>query len=362
MEAPAVIERLEAWWRRWPDANVGVVTGEVSGIAVVDVDPRNGGDAALRELEARHGILPVTAEVRTGGGGQHLWFAAEEQPPSGELGPGLELKGEGGMVVAPPSVHASGRRYVWRPGGSPEDVPLADAPGWFEDVIRGRAVDGEPHERAEGPVRTLAERVEFAEAWSHAGIYLDGGDRYYLCPFHDDHHPSLHVDAEGCRWYCFGCRRGGGIGTLRRLLGESPIMVPRTRLRSRAGRRPPVTLHGTYEVEVVGESHHQDELLELSGGRRRYGGVDVEAVAELLPEPANRFDPSAVAVVVDERVVGYIRREDLEWLRRFIDDSLDLHGRATCRARICGGWDRGHGDLGWFGVTLLLPDPNDALW
>lgn len=362
MAAPASVEELEAWWQRWPEANVGVVTGEVSGVAVVDVDPRNGGDVTLRELEARHGILPVTAEVRTGGGGQHLWFTADGPLPSGELGPGLELKGDGGMVVAPPSVHASGKSYVWRPGGSPQDVPPADAPAWFEDVIGGRVPVGAPHRPQEGPVRTLAEQAEFAEAWSHAGIDLGDGDRYYLCPFHDDHHPSLHVDAEGCRWYCFACRRGGGIGTLRRLLGERSAPSPRTRLRSRIEPESPVTLCGSYEVEVVGESHHQDELLELTGGRRRYGGVDVEAVADLVPEPANPYDPSAVAVVIDERAVGYIRRKDLEWLRSVIDDSLQLHGRVTCRARICGGWDRGHGEVGWFGVTLLMPDPSDALW
>ena len=109
-------------------------------------------------------------------------------------------------------------------------------------------------------------------------------------------------------------------------------------------------------MEVVGESHHQDELLAVTGGRRRYGGVNVGVVAELVPDPSNRFDPDAVAVEIDERLVGYVRREDVEWLRPLLDDSLDMHGLATCEAVIRGGWDRGRGEIGWFGVTLLLPE------
>ena len=79
-------------------------------------------------------------------------------------------------------------------------------------------------------------------------------------------------------------------------------------------------------------------------------------VAELVPEPGNRFDPEAVAVEIDDRPVGYLRHEDAIWLRPLIDDSLDMHGLATCEAVIRGGWDRGRDEVGWFGVTLLLPD------
>src|SRR5690606_38133909 len=103
------------------------------------------------------------------------------------------------------------------------------------------------------PFRTSAEQEEFASAWAETGIELLPGDRYYLCPFHDDHHPSLHIDAEGCRWYCFGCGRGGGIGALKRLLGEPAAPPPRARLQGSLGDGP-VTLEGHAEVEVVGES------------------------------------------------------------------------------------------------------------
>ncbi|HEY5650228.1 MAG TPA: bifunctional DNA primase/polymerase [Acidimicrobiia bacterium] len=357
MSAAADLGRLEEWWRRWPDANVGVVTGRVSGLVVVDVDPRNGGDESLRALESRWGLLPVTPEVRTGGGGRHLWFSVETEIPTGILAAGLDLKAEGGMVVAPPSLHASGARYVWRPGGGPDDLDLALLPSWVVAMARGEL--GEPGGARDGrvqrPVRTSEEQQEFAEAWERAGIDVAPGDRYYLCPFHDDHRPSLHIDSEGCRWYCFGCGMGGGIGRLLGKLGEHAEPRPRSKLRFGSGRGTAVTLSGDREVDVVGESRHQDELLELTGGRRRYGGVEVETVAELISEPENPADPNAVAVVIEKRHVGYLRREDVAWLTPLLDDSRDIHGFASCRAIIRGGWDRGRGDVGWFGVTLLLP-------
>lgn len=355
MSQPASPEQVAAWWRRWPEANVGVVTGMVSGVAVVDVDPRHRGDSGLRGLETRWGLLPVTGEVRTGGGGTHLWFRIDHEISSGLLTEGVELKSEGGTVVVPPSLHMSGARYAWRPGTSPDELPLAPLPTWIRVPVP-------PEVSTEHPVvdaRTPSERKEFADVWERVGIELLPGDRHYLCPFHDDHHPSLHIDAEGCRWYCFGCARGGGIGTLRRALGDPLPQGPFTRLRSKAKRGPPVTMHGTDEVEIVGESHHQDALLESTGGRRRYGGVAVETIARLVPEPDNPFDARAVAVEIDDRVVGHVAKGDLARIRPLVDDSLDLHGLATCRAVIRGGWDRGHGEVGWFGVTLQLPSADE---
>jgi hypothetical protein len=358
MSSAASSEQVAEWWQRWPDANVGVATGRVSGLAVVDIDPRNGGDESLRAMESRWGLLPVTPETRTGGGGRHLWYRCETTLPSGRLAAGVDLKAEGGMVVAPPSLHRSGSRYVWRPGGDPDDLTLAILPEWVGRHAHGQL--NEPRVSRDGPPdRTSEEQVEFADTWSRAGIDLLPGDRYYLCPFHDDHHPSLHIDAGACRWYCFGCGIGGGIGRLSGLLGEHREPRLRSQLRQSPERGLPVTLHGDRAVDVVGESRHQDELLELTGGRRRYGGVHTETVAELVSEPENPVDPNAVIVRIDGRHVGYVRRQDVEWLAALIDESNDLHGFSSCRAIIGGGWDRGRGDVGWFGVTLLLPAPPD---
>jgi len=108
-------EQIREWWRRWPSANVGIATGP-SGLLVVDVDQSKGGEVSLSKLEARFAALPATLRVRTGGG-WHVYFTAplgvEVRNSNGKLGPGIDVRAAGGYVVAPPSLHASGKRYEW---------------------------------------------------------------------------------------------------------------------------------------------------------------------------------------------------------------------------------------------------------
>lgn len=124
---------IERWFARWPEANVAIVSGSVSGLVVIDVDAAHGGEVSLFRLESEHGALPATVEALTGGGGRHLYFAH----PGGKVGnrvglfPGVDLRGDGGCVVAPPSLHPSGRRYAWARGRSPDEAPLAPLPGWL---------------------------------------------------------------------------------------------------------------------------------------------------------------------------------------------------------------------------------------
>lgn len=103
-------DEVRGWWGRWPDANVAVVTGAVSGLVVVDVE-NAAGRAALNQ------ILPDmdTLTVRTGGGGWHLYYAhpGGTVPNAVRLLPDVDMRGDGGYVVAPPSGHRSGRGYVW---------------------------------------------------------------------------------------------------------------------------------------------------------------------------------------------------------------------------------------------------------
>lgn len=136
-------DTIQAWWRRWPRANVGIVCGAVSGLVVVDIDPRHGGDEALCELEERHGPLPETVEALTGGGGRHVYFRHPGgRVASATLAPGLELKGEAALVVAPPSIHVSSRAYSWELAHHPDDAPLAEPPAWLLERTRTPAALG----------------------------------------------------------------------------------------------------------------------------------------------------------------------------------------------------------------------------
>ena len=126
-------DEIAHWFSRWPDANVGIVTGQISGIVVVDVDIRHGGPASLAEAVLRHGALDATVEVATGGGGRHLYYTHPGVATANRVAmlPGIDLRGDGGCVVASPSVHPSGRCYAWVAGRSPEEVALAPLPRHF---------------------------------------------------------------------------------------------------------------------------------------------------------------------------------------------------------------------------------------
>jgi hypothetical protein len=105
---------INTWWSNWPDANVAIVTGAQSGLVVLDIDPRNRGFESLAELISMNGEIPRTLRSRTGGGGRHIFFQHPgHHVKSHTMMPGIDLKGDGGYVVAPPSIHASGERYEW---------------------------------------------------------------------------------------------------------------------------------------------------------------------------------------------------------------------------------------------------------
>jgi hypothetical protein len=104
------VNLIQTWWKLWPEANVAIVTGAFSGLLVLDVDPRHGGEESLEELEAKHGRIPDTMETITGGGGRHILFAHPGGVVGNKVGlvPGLDVRGDGGYIVAPPSLHMSG--------------------------------------------------------------------------------------------------------------------------------------------------------------------------------------------------------------------------------------------------------------
>ena len=126
---PAVVRE---WWTRNPRSNIGVVTGKTSGIFAIDIDPRHGGDKSWETLLSQNEDIPTTVESVTGGQGRHILFKypTTSIKSTVNLRPGIDIRGDGGYIVVPPSNHASGVSYVWSASKSPEQIEVSSAPEW----------------------------------------------------------------------------------------------------------------------------------------------------------------------------------------------------------------------------------------
>jgi len=126
--------QIREWWAKWPDASIGMPTGAASELWVLDVDLPDG-PASLEALEAEHGKIPATLTQQTGGGGKQFFFILPEgrkvKNSTSKIGPGLDIRGEGGYVILPPSGHPSGGQYQWL---NPKQLPVA-APEWLLELV-----------------------------------------------------------------------------------------------------------------------------------------------------------------------------------------------------------------------------------
>lgn len=128
---------IQRWFTAAPCANLGIAMGGDLRLLAVDVDPRAGGDASLCDLVEAHGDAWLqTFTVKTGGLGNHFIFTLPEgvEVHRGKLAPGVDLKAEGGYLVAPPSAHASGRRYEVE-----KAFHFAPAPAWMIEELTRKA-------------------------------------------------------------------------------------------------------------------------------------------------------------------------------------------------------------------------------
>lgn len=109
---------------------------------------------------------------------------------------------------------------------------------------------------------------------------------------------------------------------------------------------------GDFSIDVVGESHYQQALERAAGGRSE-SGVDVVVKATLVLEDSNPHDDQAVAVRLDGATVGYLDRYKARAFRQIIATwNVPPDYPLRCMAKITGGWDRGNGDRGSFGIRL----------
>lgn len=128
-------DQIKEWWDKWPEANIGLATGSSSALVVLDIDPRHGGKESLQELVRKNGMFPKTLTSNTGGGGYHLFFKEPMIKITNRTNvlPGIDVRGEGGYVVAPPSFHQSGKQYSWTK--ELDQSAINEAPPWLLDFI-----------------------------------------------------------------------------------------------------------------------------------------------------------------------------------------------------------------------------------
>ena len=136
-DATADRRTIKAWWNRWPDANIGIATGRSSDMFVIDVDG-DVGKASLERLQTEHGRLRKTVMVRTGRG-RHRYFRCDGARVGnyvGKLGKGIDVRGDGGYVVAAGSIHVSGAEYRFVDQRGLDDIEIASAPEWLLGLVR----------------------------------------------------------------------------------------------------------------------------------------------------------------------------------------------------------------------------------
>lgn len=131
--------QVRAWWSKWPDANIGVATGHA--FFAVDIDLKEGGEDTWDMLRSQYAALPDTIQQITGTGGKHILFALPEdfvvKNSASKLGPGLDVRGQGGYIVVAPSIHPeTGRAYDWDGMEEIEQTPIAKAPVWLLRLLR----------------------------------------------------------------------------------------------------------------------------------------------------------------------------------------------------------------------------------
>lgn len=127
-------EQIRKWWKENPQANIGIETGIRSGIVVLDIDSKNDGFKSMSEISMKEGKLKDTVRAYTANGGYHCYFIYQADIASRNgFSPGIDIKSDGGYVIAPPSRLDDKRRYYWI-NDKGHDKELIDAPGWMARV------------------------------------------------------------------------------------------------------------------------------------------------------------------------------------------------------------------------------------
>ena len=136
---------IRRWFSKHPNANFGIATGAKSGLLVLDIDADRGGLDSIKEFERENGRLPEGPVLMTGGGGVHLYLRhAQAIKNRVNVLPGIDVRGEGGYVLGPNSLHKSGKTYLWTHTHMPEKVQLPEPPDSLLKLLARKTVHTAP--------------------------------------------------------------------------------------------------------------------------------------------------------------------------------------------------------------------------
>jgi hypothetical protein len=279
-------DTIRNWWNVWPDANIGIATGANSGLVVLDVD--EGGEAELAQKD-----LPDTVEQITGSGGRHLLY---ERPDDGQryktlvkFCPGLDSRADGGYIVAPPSMHVSGKRYEWEASSDPFDgVAVMPAPQWFIDAIHapalvdtlGQAPEWNPDGELPNNITDMLSAIpaDDYETWRDVGMalhYTDPADGLEVWDWWSSTASNYDGEAVRREWRNFS-RRGHAV--------SNPVTLSTVRrLAEQHGWVDPDAEHGAEVAAILLNSNQQKQAEEIAQSYTRKDSPRAAEAPDVMP-------------------------------------------------------------------------------
>ncbi len=280
--------------------NVSITFPVGSKLLVVDEDGEEG-MAAVRALEAEHGELPRTATSISGSGkGQHRMYKTKRPIANtgSKLAPKVDIRGEGGQIIAAPSVHASGGYYRWQDDCAPWEVGIADAPEWLEELAFNASSKNAP--KASKGKAARSGTGAGTRNTSYPGLGFDG----YLADIGDgDGQGAFHypIYSAACSWW--GSHPDGDADELHGILREAIDAAPRDATKDRSKYDTEAYLSERIEeARCYIAANREEDAPEPEGATRRVEAPepveeDLEAAAEVLAEAT--ADPDSTSARAD---------------------------------------------------------------
>lgn len=318
---------LREWFNKGPkNLNWGIRTGDpVSGggyLAIIDVDPRNGGDKTLEAIQGVRGQIPDTVQADSGGqGGQHFLVSTKDPIHERSLGAGVDVLGHEKYAVVEPSTHWTGGSYIWRIGHRPGDLRVAAAPLWLEEhAAASGGASARPIRTGNGTARDTILGEAFAVA-DKLGVAFPDGIIGVVCPWVDEHSDArgrggdtstvILPPAGGSNFGQFKCMHGHCAGrtwkdVLAKLPADAVAMAQR--------KYPPRLQVVSQKPDAANSQPSGDEEEELDEGgqvvdrglRARLDFKTTKGAFELKPHYAN----AATILIYDKRWDGVLRFDE----------------------------------------------------